>query len=750
VGSAVSRFTIADAPTTPPSPPTSSPPSDKAGRFTISDATDVQPQAKTTPSQEAATKFAKDAQRSNVGSQLWQGMTLGYGDEIDAASGAAATGFGNLMLKATGGTPKFSAGEAYDAILQNERKRAADFEKEHGWASAGLQLAGGIISPGADKAADIIRSAETRLGRIGMSAAIGAGYGAVSGFGSGQEGVLNRLSHAIWGVPFGAIVGGGISSVAEAAPVAAKLATKLGGFFNTAFKHVSGESYPTAAKKFSPDELQAFRNMAISYVHEVVTRSGKTPKQLTQDPAHLMDKPVTAAEVIGRMGMNQLASISRREGITPDLAESQLRQRLEGTPYRVQEDVAKAASVDPAATQGSFEELARNLRKKATPLYETAYAQKAPSIEDNPLLQEILQRPSVQKGLKHAVELAAEEGIDAHQLGIRTKYERQFIGVNKETGKAEYMNVPVEYEVKDPTWKTWDYIKRGIGSVLSREHKDATQRLIKDDKSRAVLGTQDFLRETLFDLSDKPQFGGTGEAGSGPYRKAVAAGGDPIQLETAYHDANYYMSDNVPYHKFDKYVSKLTPAQLEAFKGGWVNSVFEGVQSGRLKLKDLKSDNFTRKAMDILGRGPAGTLVERVAQEQRLVANAQRMMPGRQSITSEMMEAGKEGEQLTEDVRRAMKTTIRRGFRKGIEDFVTDALFRIVHEARTPENIEVRNEIGKLLRMRPDQLREILEQPITKANKPALRAIFYAIGVPPTGSMVGQQQMTSRNQEQMQ
>lgn len=625
-----------------------------------------------------AETMAKNQSDKGPSLAAWEGATFGFGDEIDAAIAGGVTGAKNLATRALGGKPAYSAGEAFNAVENQERVNAAAYETNHPMANFASELFGGLLT-GGGPAKGFIEGGGSVASRMGRSALTGAGYGALAGAGSGQgedfvSGSYNRLKGALEASPLGAAIGLVPGAAAELTGPAKRAMGYAGRAFRSVFQSIAGKTPEDAIKTMKPEELKKVQEQALNYVKQVIDQSGGKVENLTKDTAHLQGKPVTSAEAIGRVGQNQLASIARRSGETPDLTESQLRQRGQEAPERIRDDLAKASGVAPESVQGSFDKGSTALRTKAAPLYEKAYAEPAP--KDNKVLNELMTRPSMKKAIIHAAQIAKEEGRN-----------------------------PAD-ELKNPTIQTLDYVKRGLQDVLDK-YKTISGHLDLNNEGRAIQKTLREFREEMFKISPA-------------YKEAVAAGGEPLQLEEAYKAAPKLMSLSTSEDAFNKTIHKMTPAQREATKGGWVNNVYEGLRSGKMKPKDTQTENFQHKARVLLGVDKADEFISHIQQELRLKANADRMMPGRQSITGELKEASAETDQKTDEfIHGITDNLIRRGIHVTVARAANDALFSVFRAARTPEQEALRNEVGKLLLLKPEQLRARLE---AKTNAPTPKA----------------------------
>lgn len=156
-----------------------------------------QPQEPQSRAYEGWGDYGKDFARTAL-----QGVTLGFGDE--AIAGARSL-----------------AGTDYDQALDEERAAIERFREENPGTALAAELAGGFAVPGMG-AARFISKAATMPRAMGRGAAVGTGFGGVSGYGHGKDGVENRLEEAQTGAAFGAGVGAVIPPAANMAAAGAR------------------------------------------------------------------------------------------------------------------------------------------------------------------------------------------------------------------------------------------------------------------------------------------------------------------------------------------------------------------------------------------------------------------------------------------------------------------------------------------------------------------------------------------------
>lgn len=689
----------------------------------------------------AAQKWGQKVASSStpVDNELFQGLTFGYGDEMDAGVSALAVGLHNLTSN-----PKFTMGEAYDAELSAERKRDADYESAHPVASTALQIAGGAANPISEAGAGFIKGSASLLGRIGRGALVGAPVGAAAGFGAGQGGFHDRMISAVYGGVPGAAIGGSTPVMADftkniGAPAAKELGKTLNNYFRRAYQKVSGMSPEQAQKALSPQDQQKMADMALQYVRDLVKSSGTTAQKLTDDPAHKLGIPVTTAESIGRRGEVEMQKNIRRSGMAAQNATPMFRQRMEETPSAVEADLGKVTGVDPSTIQGNFEKTIQTMKERNPALYKRALDIPAPDLETQPELKALLMRPSVKLAISKARDIAAEEGLNPDEVvkvaGVRNKVygldasgNHALVDAPKDMDPNDRRVIkdPTEITLVNPTMRTWDYVKRGLGDVIYDKYKNPVTG--KLDLSRVGSSqekkTLDALRDNLFRMSPD-------------YKTAVETAGEPIRMQEAYEDAPKLLSSNVSVSDFHKRIDRMSPSDVEALKGGLINAVKERADSGKPMKAFLTSPGFKEKARTLLGTSQANAFIDHVNQRLRLKESASRMLNG--SPTMELTTAAEQEDKNANDMFSFAHRGVRRGFVHAGMELALDKAKRAHATMTTPYHEELRNQISRLLMQSPDKTRSVLEQlgPQSSAKNVSNRLGLTA-GVVPFSDEAGQ------------
>ena len=146
-----------------------------------------------------------------------QGLTFGGADEAVAKlsdyfhRNKFDTGI-NVIQRALGYEPTYQLASEDDRLAQ-ERQQLQAFKKEAPGTAAAANIAGSLALPIPGMGA-----AKGVVGALGKGAALGAGFTAATGFGTGEGGFENRLSNAQNGLGWGAGLGAGLGAASKLLP----------------------------------------------------------------------------------------------------------------------------------------------------------------------------------------------------------------------------------------------------------------------------------------------------------------------------------------------------------------------------------------------------------------------------------------------------------------------------------------------------------------------------------------------------
>ncbi|MXO75343.1 hypothetical protein GRI40_08970 [Altererythrobacter aerius] len=191
------------------------------------------------------------------------------------------------------------------------------------------------------------------------------------------------------------------------------------------------------------------------------------------------------------------------------------------------------------------EDLIGQARTAAGPLYEAAYSAPGASVFR---IDDLLSRPSMSKALDNAVRIAREEGRDPVQLGF----------VFDDAGNATM--------IRQPSWQTIDYVKRGLDDVVEGYRDKTTGKLVLDDEGRAV---NDTLRELLKRADTaNPDYAAARAAYAGPAaeRDAMRRGQNAMRMSPDQLSVN---------------VANASTSQVEQMRLGFQSAL--GEQAGRYR-----------------------------------------------------------------------------------------------------------------------------------------------------------------------
>ena len=683
----------------------------------------------TSPVQESAKRVA--GQSSGFLDEALSSATFGLSEELSADEFALITGAENAVRMATGKSIPYGMGEARNAMISAQREKQKDFQSRNPWLSFGADVLGGAMTPGGKQIGAFVKGAEDVAktasgaekaaqfgGRVARSGIVGGAMGGARGLATppenaqGLEGDISaRMGQAENDFIEGALFGSGLhltgAAMANGLPVAAKYIGKNAvAAWQTVLSAFDGDK-PGA----SAEALAKARTQALEYVHKVAEAAGKTVDDIRNSPAFAAGKPQLGAETLGRGGVAALGAVGRRAGATAEPLESTLRQRSMAGPMRVVNDLAGITGVDPALLEGDFDKNVKSLQAKAAPLYEAVHSDPFTS----PELEALAKRPAIKTALATAYRDLQNAGQDPEAVaGLMAQEPRARLGFH---GGAE--DLP-DVEIKNPTVKTWDLVKRALDANLESKRDPVTGKLnVSDSKTSGILTALTDFRDTL--LEQVPGL-----------RLAYEAGGEAPKQREAWEYAAKGITPAVSIKQFMDRFSKFTDAQKEALKGGFIADIYNRATNsrsvaGRLRLADMRTPAFREKARMILGGEQEAKFQDYIAQEMSLNETGNRMIPGSNSATYEWTAEDKEQKEAMSTLARAGKHLLSGSIPKAIIE--TGRLTKDIYGSH--QDVNVRNEIGKLLLLPPDKLADALAQtPIRKSQKAAQSQVLKLLDTP--------------------
>jgi hypothetical protein len=608
-------------------------------------------------------------QVGDVEGELSEGSTFGFFPQVAGFLGGTM-GLGKLT-----GHPG-----TYEQYKEAAEERHERFSRAHPLASGALQLAGGAAVPGLGAASKGLKAAGVGSG-LARSAIIGAGLGGVSAAGHARGGLKERLEAVPGGAAEGALTGAAVHGAIELAPHVAPGLSYSASRAAALIRRNRGEA---SGDVLTPQQRAQGAKVAADYVRRLAAKYDPTGEKLRQSRLEKAGKPVTAAEALGRPAESQLKMMGRRSGKTPDLLEQQLRARHAETASRIVQDFAGASGLTAEEVSGDFHAQTEKLRAEAKPLYDQAYAV---GPVDTPQLREVLNRAAVKTALGKALRMASNEGVNPTELGFETR--------TTQVGRHE---IEEQVEVKTPTMRTWDYVKRALDDVVNDAKDPKTGRLTGEGRTVAMALKQ--LRDLLTD--EKQPWGA-------PYKAALDAGGEPIRLEEAFNGAPKLMSNTMSDEQFSREVAKMSPSQVQALKAGVVDHIVKAAEAGKVRLGEFTTKAFGAKLKRLFGEEAGTELSRRIEDERFLMAHGQRMTPGIGADTSETLLADEEGRTQMNLITDMFRKFGKEGLPGAIWHAITAGVGAGSAQMQQPIDEAARDVAGALLAGKPSDLALFLE-----------------------------------------
>lgn len=356
--------------------------------------------------------------------------------------------------------------------------------------------------------------------------------------------VVGGLPGAAWGLLTGAAGGAGGEIMADAFPnhsdaarVGGNLAGGLGIFGALkGLKYISTPAIEALERQFVPGAVE--RQAADRATHAIssdMAAGGPGPSQIADALTDANGKPLTIADAAGENTQALLGRLYRTPGAQRQLIKSTLEGRDAGAGERITGDVDSALTGGAWTNPADIMAARQAAAKPAYDAFESATPLNPDAIAPGGKLDAMMSRPSMNKAALNALQLAKEEGRDPASLGITFN----------EAGDPAFERVP--------SWKTLDYLKRGLDDVVEKYRDPVTKTLNLDTAGRATNNTRaDFVK---FMDRQNPA-----------YAEARAAWGGPTQSLSALNDgaASLNLAPADAYAQ----LSRLSPGDQALFRQG--------------------------------------------------------------------------------------------------------------------------------------------------------------------------------------
>lgn len=507
-----------------------------------------------------------------------------------------------------------------------------------------------------------------------------------------REGTLQeRLPEVIGDTSQAAITSAALGEAGRHAPTVIR---GVGGLLRRPASAVSeatsrfAENLGRAGGEPTPAQVARGRDIGTEQVYQSAQRIDPTGERLSNNRVEQSGKPIMAAEALGREMETQLNAAGRRSGQTPDALEGMLLERASERPARVLNDFAEASGISPDTVEGDFSSLLQQRRAQANPAYERFYGFNGRIWNER--LASLIERPSMQRALREALEIAKEEGVSPMMTGITETPE----GVMR---------------VETPTARTWDLIKRGADQVIDDMRNDITGKLSNvGTKGRSQISTLEALRSELTNP----------ETAWGPlYREALDLGGEAPRMQGAFRDAGRLMSNTTPIRAFNDRLGGMSASEMDALRSGVIADARNRAMSGRQRLVDMTSRTYEAKLLVLFGEERGRALIQRIKDEQFLLTHGNRMRPGTGSVTQELNQGMAEQNEGIRQVSHAMRLLNKGKWGQAIAAPFVDAALGFYRGAQIPLDRAARDAIGELLMLPPSELAQVLKDYAAKRGR---------------------------------
>lgn len=499
----------------------------------------------------------------------------------------------------------------------------------------------------------------------------------------GPEGILPKIGTALTRAVIPALASEGAGQLTKGTafePVARLAGALLGGGIGGAAEHL-----PSLVKPASDVEK------ANAYLLQKLQSSGYTPSSAMSaaQTAEATGKPLTAAEIIGKPAEVAVGALARRPGVTADALGGAMASRSADANNRILGDYAASAGINPAAAQGDIDGLVQSGQAQAGPLFDAV--RNTPGPIWNSDLQSLANRKVIKQAISDAADNLDAAGKHPGVLGLPS-------GPNDKTLM--------------PTAEAWELVRRNLGSQIER---DPFGKPLPDSQSpnnyNIGIASRDLtgaLKKAIPGLSD-----------------ALDVSGDYLSSKSAFQRGqDAILNSNITAKQVADHVTGLSSSQLEAYKGGIANKLFNITQNNRLNLKLFDAPIVQQKLSSALGPQNAQKFLDSLKVEKGMANFARTRVPGAGSPTAEYN--AEMSAQDTNPVAQAAVTHggniaqhgVIGGLMKSAAGHIGDMASAF---ATRGMSTPARDEAGRILMMSPQEFQQYLAQ-ITKSGQVAPRS----------------------------
>lgn len=494
------------------------------------------------------------------------GVSANFNDEIYGASKASGLpeilgGFRAPVGAARLAYEKFTepgeATTAYDKAVAEKRALQKAAQEQHPGTYLTGQVGGALALPmgGALNAA-------TLPARIGRGAAVGAGYGGLSGVGEG-EGVSDSLTKGA----IGTVAGAGIGAIApplvegaiQGATAAARpLTNALRGAWNP--ENEAARRITTAIQR----DIKA----------DPTAETRLTPQEFISSSQQ--GTPVAIVDLGGGLTrrLADSAAITSPEGET--ILKSTVSNRFEGQSPRIVSWLRDTFNYPNAPAQQ--EAITKTAAAINTPAYSRAMREGAGGVWDKEL-QRLAGAPAIQEAANSAVPSLANRGITEGFSAPR----RNPLVFDRETGIATLKKTPNGNEIV-PDLRFWDQTKRNLDGMIAK-----AERYGDKSKVQELTAVKSELTRKLDELVPS-------------YKQARSGAAHFFGAENALEAGEKFVGSKVGNYEARTALAKMSPVEKQLFQDGYVSKLITTLGEGadrRSALNQIAQSPAARERLQI-------------------------------------------------------------------------------------------------------------------------------------------------------
>ena len=333
-----------------------------------------------------------------------------------------------------------------------------------------------------------------------------------------------------------------------------------------------------------------------------VEAGGPGPSDILTKLTQTIDKPTAAVDYAGSNVQGLAGQVARMPGPGRQLVEDFMGSRDAAAGTRLAE-ATNTMAADGPSTFLAGRQLHEQAQAAAAPLYskaEMAAALNPDYLAEGGSLRTLMARPSMQQASRRALSIASEEGRDPTALGLTFDM----------AGSPKFEKVP--------SWRTLDYVKRGLDDVLETFRDKTTGVLRLDERGRAI----DQTRRDYLALLDRE---------NPTYAEARAAYSGPQQSRSALQRGSQIFNRNPD--EIAAEIASLSPGDQQFYRLGAANALktnLAKVSSGGDEARALIGNDYRQQQLRAVFPQAQG-LIDEAQIEKLMFGTKQKLLGGSQT-----------------------------------------------------------------------------------------------------------------------